>query len=125
LLDASPVESVPYSLFQNIVALAAVALVIIRVIILLTQLQNEDFSTRTVVKPCEMVTPSYGRTMLVVSSLFESKRLSLRQLHCNDGQGHSEDRGSDAPRGETTAAYSHSVQLLVGDNTPNMTQGGM
>ncbi|KAG8709776.1 hypothetical protein FRC08_018068 [Ceratobasidium sp. 394] len=49
----SPVETIPYALVQNTFALAAVALVIVRIVILLSQLQNEDFLTRTQIRRCD------------------------------------------------------------------------
>ncbi|KAG8705097.1 hypothetical protein FRC08_001845 [Ceratobasidium sp. 394] len=52
LRRVSPVETIPYALVQNTFAVAAVALVIVRIVILLSQLQNEDFLTRTQVRGC-------------------------------------------------------------------------
>lgn len=52
LRDHSPVETRIYALFQNTFALAAIVLILTRVVILLAQLQNEDFQTRTLIQPC-------------------------------------------------------------------------
>ncbi|QRW11031.1 hypothetical protein RhiLY_10030 [Ceratobasidium sp. AG-Ba] len=47
-----PVETIPYAAFQNTFALSAVVLVLVRIITMLSQFQNEDFSTRTLLRDC-------------------------------------------------------------------------
>ncbi|KAG8760890.1 hypothetical protein FRC12_009489 [Ceratobasidium sp. 428] len=55
-MEHSPVETRLYALFRNAFALAAVALIIVRIVFLLSQLQNEDFLTRTLVRSCDVRT---------------------------------------------------------------------
>lgn len=59
-----------YALLQNTFALAAIALVLSRVVILLAQLQSEDYQTRTVVQPCKQGSRGYRfMNMVVVRTL--------------------------------------------------------
>ncbi|KAF8601913.1 hypothetical protein BDV93DRAFT_225346 [Ceratobasidium sp. AG-I] len=91
-----PVETLLYAFFQNIVALAAIVLILTRVIILLTQLQNEDFQTRTGVQECS----SFGLTWNNISLLV----------------GHPEDRNINTTTlALNTGEYSSQIRIALGD----------
>ncbi|KAF8601922.1 hypothetical protein BDV93DRAFT_607862, partial [Ceratobasidium sp. AG-I] len=90
------VETLRYAFFQNILALAAIILILTRVIILLAQVQNEDFQTRTRVGECS----SQGQRWFNVSLLV----------------GHPEDRGVNTTKlALDISEYSSQVQIALGD----------
>ena len=68
--NVRPVETLLYAFFQNFVALSAVVLILTRVIILLTQLQNEDFQTRTKVQECSSPSLGWSNISLLVVRQF-------------------------------------------------------
>ncbi|KAF8596634.1 hypothetical protein BDV93DRAFT_570893 [Ceratobasidium sp. AG-I] len=90
-----PVETRVYALFQNAFALAAIILLLMRVVILLTQLQNEDFQTRTVVQPCtETYTGDNGIAVLI---------------------SHSEERGLNATQTRESEELKYLVEITIND----------
>ncbi|KAF8601925.1 hypothetical protein BDV93DRAFT_509760 [Ceratobasidium sp. AG-I] len=80
----------------NVVALSAIVLILTRVVILLTQLQNEDFQTRTRVQECSSQVLIWSNVSLLV--------------------GHPEDRGVNTTQPALDISeYSSQVQIALGD----------
>ncbi|KAG9081391.1 hypothetical protein FS749_007685, partial [Ceratobasidium sp. UAMH 11750] len=84
----SSVETIPYVIFQNTFGLGAVTLIMVRVVSLLSQLQNEDFLTRTGTEVC----PFAGNLSVLV--------------------GYTDDRYTDSPLDEAVTPHSYQVRIL-------------
>ncbi|KAF8598839.1 hypothetical protein BDV93DRAFT_609644 [Ceratobasidium sp. AG-I] len=95
-----PVESIPYALSHNIFALAAVILIIMRLVCSIFDIGSGDFLTRIIVEPC-------ADWATVPSGQADKWGLSLVV-------GHPEDRGVDVGWMPNSSEYSSQVQVVIG-----------
>ncbi|KAF8596631.1 hypothetical protein BDV93DRAFT_51834 [Ceratobasidium sp. AG-I] len=93
----NPAETRLYALCQHILALAAIALILTRIVVLMTQLENEEFQTRSGFQKCSQAKLGTGLSLIV---------------------GHSEDRGINltlAKQEFNATKYHSQVEVWLGD----------